>query len=102
MDEPMTSLRLTPSLAALLELLRAAPTLRAPAEQRSFPVYDGGSLRLAVPPSWHEELRLAGERSSLLFRRPGRRSVALRIETSALSLQQSLAYSVEDLRAEVE
>ena len=99
----MTSLaEMYSSMNGLLDWLRGTRPLGAAAEERAFPVYDGGFLRLSVPPRWNEEFHIAGERCSLVFRAAARAAVALRIETSALSVQESLSYSVEDMRKEVE
>jgi hypothetical protein len=88
--------------ASLLELLSASPALRALAEERTFPVYDGGCLRLSVPPLWQEEFHIAAQRCSMVFRTGSRSSALLRVETTALSVQESLVFSIEEMRREVE
>src|SRR4051812_12692655 len=99
---PMATLaRLTPALDLLLGHLSASPGLRPASEQRAFPVYDGGLLRLAVPPRWHEEFHIDGPRCWMTFGTDEGAPVALHIETSALTVQQSLDFSVEDMRNEV-
>jgi hypothetical protein len=94
--------RLTPALDLLLEHLNTAPVLAPASEERAFPVYDGGCLRLAVPPRWHEEFEIDGERCTLVFRMTDRSPLVLRMETTVLTVQQSLDFSVEDMRNEVE
>jgi hypothetical protein len=96
-----TLARFTPALDLLLEHINNTPVLAPSSEERSFPVYDGGCLRLAVPPRWHEEFEIGGERCSLVFRTADRSPLVLRIDTTVLTVQQSLGFSVEDMRNEV-
>ena len=93
--------RFAPAIELLLDRLSAAPARNAAGGERAFPVYDSGCLLLAVPVQWHEEFEIDGTRCSLVFREP-QGAVTLRMETSVLSVQESLAFSVEDMRNEVQ
>jgi hypothetical protein len=101
-----------PRLQALIEAFDALETslsfparpasLRAAVEERRFPAFDGGCLALHVPRAWREEIVLEPSRSSVVFRAASGRPAAVMLSFVPLTPQQSMDFSIEDMRRDVE
>jgi hypothetical protein len=90
------------SIEAALASFRPRPPARAALEERRFPAFDGGCLALRVPQGWREEIVLEPAGSSVVFRAAAGRPAAVTLSFVPLTPQQSLDFSIEDMRREVE
>jgi hypothetical protein len=89
------------ALDALLDCLRVGPAARTVLEERRFPAFDGGCLALNVPPGWREEIFLEAGASTVILRASSRRPAVVRLRLVALTPQQSIDFSIEDMRRDV-